>query len=109
MTDTIVDGLMNAAPGHLFVRYAAEESLAERKRRKWNEMKEAVLRYKCRRCGEVVDGAITGEKNVVPFLIEIECGHMPPGIPQAMTDIHHCPDGGIGVSDLIGADIRGEP
>ena len=63
----------------------------------------AVFQYKCRRCGKLDEGANTALSNAVGFIIDIECGKLPPGIPQTMHDVHHCKDGGFGVSDFIGA------
>lgn len=73
-------------------------------------MKEAVFRYHCRHCGVTYDGACMGPQNASLYLLMIGLGHKTPGIPQSMTDIHHCDnwsdDSRLGVSDLIGTVTR---
>lgn len=66
-------------------------------------MTTAIFMYRCRLCGRVEDGGQTAASNAVSYMVDILCGKLPPGIPQMMHDVHYCTDGGIGISDLIGA------
>jgi len=69
-----------------------------------------LLEYKCRRCGEINSSLHT--PNVIHTLICVSSGYDLPkewfGIPVSKHDIHHCKDGGLGVSDLIGGKIDDE-
>jgi len=62
------------------------------------------LEYKCRRCGQITDSIHT--PSVLHTLVSVMNGYTLPkewfGVPVYKTDIHHCSDGGLGVSDLIG-------
>jgi len=66
--------------------------------------KPGLLQYKCRRCGKIDKS--THVPNVLQVLISVMNDYELPkewfGIPVTKTDIHHCEDGGAGVSDLIG-------
>lgn len=62
--------------------------------------------YKCRMCGAIDDNTVTGNKgHVLVTLSEVSargvCTKF--GIPVAMTSIHSCKNGDIGISDLQGA------
>ena len=67
--------------------------------------------YKCRRCGEKYNGALTTNKILATTIlfrvlrdgIVLDCG-----IPVAKEDIHNCADGSRGVSDIIGLEAREE-
>ncbi len=71
--------------------------------------KTATFRYKCRRCGKVYDGSITGEILATGFLFHLLYGYQKPDTitkssePKAF-DMHHCEDG-LGVADIIGVDL----
>lgn len=68
-----------------------------------NKIKEAKFQYKCRMCGTVYDGPITGAGRATQVLIDfIVTGDSGPGIPLAWHDVHACDDDNMGVSDLIG-------
>ena len=60
------------------------------------------LEYKCRRCGAVARD--TGVPNVgIAVSSVVVNGRTPwPGMSASITDCHSCPDGGVGISDLIG-------
>jgi len=72
-------------------------------------MKEAVLKYKCRLCGEVIDGGITDGDFAIPVLLDIISGKVTKSIPQKLIDIHTCQNGNVGITDCIGAKIRDIP
>lgn len=61
----------------------------------------AQFEYKCRRCGQVVDGPSTAGKNASMALIGVITGAKPEPM-LSMVSIHSCDIGGEGVTDLIG-------
>jgi len=70
-----------------------------------NITKPGFIEYKCRRCGEI------DRSTHVPGLLTVLLGVMNDyniipkewfGTPVTQTGIHHCKDGGAGVTDLIG-------
>lgn len=67
---------------------------------------EAKLEFKCRRCGVVERGPCTTPQVAFRSLVELTSGRQAsaPGIPVGLMDLHFCRDGGLGISDLIGAD-----
>lgn len=67
-------------------------------------MKGGFLEYKCRRCGKVVKNVHVPDALIALCNLEVE-GVTPKiwGMQMRMTEIHHCADGNLGMSDLIGA------
>jgi len=69
-------------------------------------MKTAKFQYKCRLCGEIYDGACTGEINALNILMHIVFGISLPedlfGVLPSMVSIHAGCKVGYGVADLIG-------
>ena len=74
-------------------------------------VKEAVFKYKCRRCGKVFGNLCTAPKNGELYLIEATIhgrsfSHQSESV--TLLRCHNCGDSGCGVGDLIGCDIEGE-
>jgi hypothetical protein len=72
-------------------------------------MSEYVFVYKCRKCGALSDGAVTGNESVATnTLIElITTGRSRTiGASVNLASIHSCKDGGFGISDLQGFEER---
>lgn len=67
-------------------------------------MEPGILIYKCRRCGQEVKNIHAPD--ILTTVISAMMGTKTPwgGIPVDKTDIHACSDGGVGVTDLIGAE-----
>jgi hypothetical protein len=69
--------------------------------------KPGLIEYKCRRCGKI-DTSIH-VPSVLQVLISVMNDYELPkkwfGVPVTKTNIHHCENGGAGVSDLIGGTI----
>ena len=71
-------------------------------------MNGAVMRHKCRRCGE-----ITGDCHVpdgTSAMISVVFDSPLPSqwgapFPLRLVGVHSCRDGGLGVSDLIGCEF----
>lgn len=71
-------------------------------------MKTAMYEFKCRRCGEIKNDTGTGESNALMFLIEVlDKGSISKFSGMlSIWNICHCEDGGVGVSDIIGYNIK---
>jgi len=70
----------------------------------------SMFEYMCRRCGEVHAGGIAGYNTVFSILVELTRKDGPAsttGATVCLRDIHSCKDGGLGISDLIGASLYG--
>lgn len=64
-------------------------------------MTEYKAMYKCRFCGVLFVGAITGKEIAERETLMISCGTGGTyGTPRKM--VHHCNDGSIGLSEFIG-------
>lgn len=63
--------------------------------------------YKCRLCGERYTDCITGRATAVGIAYELAVG-VGTHIPQAptMRTVHLCKNGGIGMSDFQGWEVR---
>jgi len=75
------------------------------KKRKDDLHKNGTLIYKCRRCGERVCN--TDVPDIDAAVILITMGQKFPeewGTSERLTSFHTCPDGEIGVTDLIGGE-----
>jgi len=71
-----------------------------------NNNKEALYKYKCRRCGETYEGGISGENLALLNIFKILSGKRLEGIQLKLVDVHIlCKNGGYGISDFIGVDI----
>jgi len=62
--------------------------------------------YKCRICGEIKQGP-TGYFSIIHAVITLnelnsESITFQNGSPVAITDLHNCVDGSLGIADLIG-------
>ena len=66
-------------------------------------MEKLQITYKCRRCRERVRDAIGSEKGIESALIKIVVSGEDDQSGLKIHGIHHCLDGGIGITDLIGA------
>ncbi len=71
---------------------------------------EWTIEYKCRRCGGI-DRNTRGNEDlckvgVVEAITKGVSGEF--GIPVNLISLHSCPDGGSGVSDLIGCASAGK-
>lgn len=69
-------------------------------------MAEYIFTYKCRYCGKEFGNAITGEAMATKFLIQIACDLEKDIQHPGDKSIHYAEDH-IGISDLIGCEIRG--
>ena len=60
--------------------------------------------YKCRRCGGYDNSLSCGDKNkCVQHLVNAAIGiHAVEPMAPGILSVHFCPDGGGGVSDLLG-------
>jgi hypothetical protein len=68
-----------------------------------NRFEGGTLEYKCRRCGEIERG--THAPSVATAVVSIVINGRDPwggGITARMQGTHACPDGGVGVTDLVG-------
>lgn len=65
----------------------------------------AVLRYKCRRCRRSHEWPLVPHANPLETLTALIVSP-DPRRDLGLVSIHHCPDGGYGIADLIGADVR---
>lgn len=67
----------------------------------------ARLIYKCRLCGGLDNsiGVPDGLKALIAIQLDGDTQKLCPqsGIVARMTDLHNCPDGRLGISDLQGA------
>ena len=75
------------------------------------KMKEAVFKYKCRRCGKIFGNICTAPENGYKFLQEVcirgrSFSHN--GFHVCLFDVHDCGVDGSGLGDLIGCEIEGE-
>ena len=71
-------------------------------------MPTAVLRYRCRRCDQLGDGGTIESQKIETYLTLLLSNYEAhnQGSQVGIFTLHRCADGGYGVSDLIGADIR---
>ena len=66
-----------------------------------------IFTYRCRYCGKVYGDAITGNKGLATkFLIQTACDLKKDMQNPGDTSIHYAKDH-LGLSDLIGCEIRG--
>jgi hypothetical protein len=71
--------------------------------------KTVVFLYKCRRCERIDRSLEAAEKNGHTGLIEAIIGYsLDPskGFPITLFHTHSCADGGMGISDLIGYEVK---
>lgn len=70
---------------------------------------EATFTYKCRRCGQIQKGLTSSPKNTEQVLFNVICD-MPVSIIGgsmfSILELHHCQDGGMGLADLTGYEVR---
>jgi hypothetical protein len=71
-------------------------------------MKTIAFEYKCRRCGKINRNPKTAEKNGLAVITAAVLDAPMPmlGFPVRLVDSHFCPDGGMGVTDLIGYSVE---
>lgn len=79
---------------------------------KANEMETAKFEYRCRRCGEIEINPCTSPDNARMLLMYILYGckvgsHFISEPPQE-KEMHHCKDGGCGITDLLGYRVETE-
>ena len=65
-----------------------------------------IFTYRCRYCGKVYGDAITGKGLAAKFLIQTVCELKKDAQHTGDKSIHYAEDH-IGLSDLIGCEIRG--
>ena len=67
-----------------------------------------IARYRCRRCQTTRDGLTfePGAYESAQAWLDRIVHEDPQDSQKWLLECHSCPDGGYGVSDLIGADIR---
>lgn len=69
---------------------------------------EGTFQYKCRRCGEIDNGPTITFTNTALVLHEVITEGESKRLGLRMNRIHGCPNGGQGISDLIGVEISGK-
>lgn len=60
--------------------------------------------YKCRLCGEIYNGAFTGNENIAISTAVCAClgiNHKEPQSPH-LCEIHNCKNGDLGIGDFQG-------
>lgn len=67
----------------------------------------AVLRYTCRRCRQSRESRLVPHANPIEALTDLIV-RTDQRRDLGLLSLHHCPDGGYGIADLIGADVREE-
>ena len=68
-------------------------------------MSAARIEYKCRRCGKITASLEGGYDLVRTQLIMMtidDSKQIGGGFHARLLDVHHCEDGGMGISDCIG-------
>lgn len=67
-------------------------------------MKEVRYEFKCRRCGKISSDTGTSSSNALGYLMEVLM-NKPVGTLDKWS-ICNCEDGGVGVFDIIGYNIK---
>lgn len=65
-----------------------------------------TIQYKCRRCGDIqggICGSVDTCKNAIMYIAVNGEPCRGLGGTVWLTNIHHCRDGGQGISDIVGA------